>query len=60
MVTGWMPLLTFNVTSQGQHIVGQYSEVDVPEMDLNDPATHSAQDMFKGMDSNADGLVSRR
>eukprot|EP00798_Chlamydomonas_sp_ICE-L_P019466 gene19466-26127_t len=57
---GWVPLLTFHVLDQAQHVVFDEVEPDIPSVDPSDPRASQAADMFKSMDINRDGKVTRK
>lgn len=56
----WVPLLDMQVLPQGQHIVFTPQEVELLAIDPTDTAAYMANDIFKALDRDADGLVSRR
>ena len=41
----WVPLLTLRVAPQSQHIVSQEDDVDLPEIDPNDPAAFQVSEL---------------
>ncbi|GAX79389.1 hypothetical protein CEUSTIGMA_g6830.t1, partial [Chlamydomonas eustigma] len=51
--------LTIQVLPQGQHIIEQAEDLDVPEIDPEDPSASQAVDLFRAMDKNQDGMVTR-
>lgn len=57
-VCGWVPLLSFRVSSQCQHIVPENLDMDLPDVDPADPQAQYAVELFKQMDLNNDGIVS--
>lgn len=59
-VCGWTVLATLQVAQQSQHIVPLDAEVEVPHVSLDDPEAVQAADLFRAMDLDKDGKVTRR
>lgn len=58
-VCGWVPLLTFSVAPQSQHIVDAHLEPDIPHVDPTNLAAGQAAELWKAMDLDQDGRVRR-